>query len=68
MMAGTVLVGFGLGATTAVPQSTVGFLFAFLAGGVVVNVLKEELPEERQSRFWPLTLGAACYAGLMLAA
>ena len=43
-----------------------GFLFAFLAGGVTLNVLKEELPEERQSRFWPFLLGAAGYAALLL--
>lgn len=41
-------------------------LFAFLAGGVVLNVLKEELPEERRSRFLPFAGGAACYAALLL--
>jgi hypothetical protein len=41
-------------------------LFAFLAGGVVLNVLKEELPEERESRFWAFALGAASYTALLL--
>jgi hypothetical protein len=31
-----------------------------------LNVLKEELPEERQSRFWAFALGAAIYALLLL--
>ena len=42
-------------------------LFALLAGGVIMNVLKEELPEERESCFWALALGAAVYAALLLA-
>jgi hypothetical protein len=41
-------------------------LFAFVAGGVILNVLKEELPEERQSKFWAFALGAAIYAALLV--
>jgi len=40
-------------------------LVAVLAGGVILNVLKEELPEECRSRFTPFLLGAAAYAGLL---
>lgn len=43
-------------------------LFAFLAGGVILNVLKEELPEERESRFSAFAGGALLYAALLLAA
>ena len=42
-------------------------LFALLAGGIILNVLKEELPEERKSRFWAFALGAGTYAALLLA-
>jgi hypothetical protein len=35
---------------------------------VVMNVLKEELPEERESSFWAFALGAAAYAGVLLMA
>ncbi len=58
--------GFALGAVTEVSEATVGLLFAFLAGGVVLNVMKEELPEERRSRFLPFALGAAGYAALLI--
>lgn len=61
------LAGWALGLAT-IPPVAVGFAFAFLAGAVVLNVLKEELPEQRQSRFWPFLLGAAGYAAIMLAA
>ena len=42
-------------------------LIAFLAGGVVLNVLKEEIPEERESCFWAFALAAALYTTLLLA-
>jgi len=42
-------------------------VFSFLAGGVFLNVLKEELPEERTSTFWASTNGAVMYSGVLLA-
>ena len=36
-------------------------------GSVVLNVLKEELPDDQDSRFWPFALGAAAYSALLLA-
>lgn len=58
--------GWMIGLVTEISTAATGTLFAFLAGGVVLNVLKEELPEERQSRFLPFALGAASYAFLLL--
>ncbi len=51
---------------TEVPPIVIGFLFAFLAGGVVLNTLKEELPEDKDSRFMPFAVGTAAYAVLLL--
>ncbi|WP_180381094.1 MULTISPECIES: hypothetical protein [Fischerella] len=45
----------------------IALLFTFLAGGVILNILKEELPEERKSRFWAFALGAGIYTVLLLA-
>ncbi len=56
-----------LGLFTEISDVVLAVLIAFLAGGVVLNVLKEELPEERESRFWAFALGAALYATLLLA-
>ncbi len=61
-----ILLGWGTGLATTIGSAAVGVLFAFLAGGVVLNVLKEELPAERQSRFFPFACGAAGYALLLL--
>ncbi len=41
-------------------------LFAFLAGGIVLNVLKEDLPAERESRFSAFILGSGGYAAILL--
>jgi len=35
---------------------------------VIMNVLKEELPEERESRFFAFALGAALYSVVLLVA
>lgn len=64
---GGVLVGWAVGAATDVPEEALALLLAFLAGGVVLNVLKEELPEERESRFGAFVAGAAGYTALLLA-
>ena len=37
-----------------------------MGGGIILLVMKEELPEERRSRFLPFALGAALYALLVV--
>ena len=67
LLSGAVLGGWAVGALTPLHPLLIAVLAALLAGGVVLNVIKEELPEERESRWWAFTLGAAGYAGLLLA-
>lgn len=67
VLAAAVVGGAALGWRSMLHEAVVAGLIAFLAGGVVLNVLKEELPEERASRFWPFALGAAAYAALLTA-
>jgi len=62
------MLGWVVGLVVEVSEAATSTLFAFLAGGIVLNVLKEELPEERQSRFWPFAAGAAGYSVLLLIA
>ncbi|WP_119460048.1 hypothetical protein [Rhodospirillaceae bacterium SYSU D60014] len=68
VLAAAPLLGWLIGVLIDIPQLLVSTLFAFLAGGVVLNVLKEELPEERESRFSAFVAGAAVYTALLLAA
>lgn len=66
IIAGAVLLGWAMGMMIDLPGIAVGGLFAFVAGGVVLNVMKEELPEDRQSRFWPFAAGAIIYSALVV--
>ena len=65
VLAGAVMVGWALGAAVEVPEYGLIALFSFLSGAVVLNVLKEELPEERESRFLPFLSGVAGYGALL---
>ena len=65
LLAASVLAGWLAGRLTDISDAAIGLLVAFLAGGVVLNVLKEELPEERQSRFGAFAVGAFGYAALL---
>lgn len=67
LLAVAVLLGWGVGALVEVHRVAIAALFAFLAGGVILNVLKEELPEERKSNFGAFAIGAIAYAGVLLA-
>ena len=53
--------GWLVGELTEISDAALGVLIAFLAGGVILNVLKEELPEERQSSFTAFAAAAAGY-------
>lgn len=67
VLAAAAIVGWVIGSATKISEAAIAVLFAFLAGGVILNILKEELPEERESRFWAFATGAAVYAVLLLA-
>ncbi|MBV6625966.1 MAG: hypothetical protein KI793_24050 [Rivularia sp. (in: Bacteria)] len=67
ILAAAIIVGWVIGGGTQIGEAAIAVLFAFLAGGIVLNVLKEELPEERESRFWAFGLGALIYTALLLA-
>ena len=60
-----IIAGWAVGAATEISEAAITVLFAFLAGGVIFNVLKEELPE-RKSRFWAFAVGVGVYSALLL--
>lgn len=47
--------GLAAGYLASLPELWIAVLTAFLAGGMILNVLKEELPEERRSRIAPFS-------------
>lgn len=68
ILAAAPLLGCLAGFAVEIPELYSRLLLAFLAGGVVLNILKEELPEERESRYSAFLLGAALYATVLLLA
>lgn len=65
LLVGAIAVGWIVGEATEISEAALGLLIAFIGGGVILNVMKEELPEDRRSRFWAFAAGAAGYAALL---
>ena len=68
VVSAAIIGGALIGAVAEVAEPVVGLLLAFIGGGVILNVLKEELPEERDSRFAAFVSGAAIYTAVLLVA
>jgi len=67
LLAGAVLLpGWLLGWLLPARGLGLALLFALLAGGAILNLLKEELPRERRSRAAPFAVGAALYAVILI--
>lgn len=62
LLAAAVLAGWVLGYLDLLPKIGPAILQGILAGAVLLNVFKEELPAESRSRLWPFALGAAAYS------
>ena len=67
LLAGAILLGGLVGGLTTVAEGPLALLLAFLAGGIVFNVTKEELPDPEASRFVSFIVGAVCYTVVLLA-
>ncbi len=68
LLAMAIVAGWLMGRWLPVDEAVVAALLAFVGGGVILTVLKEEVPSEQQSRFWSFALGAIVYSALLLAA
>lgn len=66
ILAAAVLAGWAFGVAFVVSDLVLLVPLAFLGGGIILNVLKEELPEERESRFWAFAVGLTAYTLLLL--
>jgi zinc transporter ZupT len=60
------LAGWLIGNLVRISEVHLGLVLAFIAGGTILNVLKEELPEERKSNFWSFFSGVVLYSILLL--
>lgn len=60
------LAGWALGVWTQVSSEVIALSFAFLAGGMLIITIREELPKEESGSFWAFLLGVAAYTALLL--
>ena len=68
LMAAAPIAGFALGYFAVLPAAVISGMFGFLCGATVLNTLKEELPEESDSRFWAFAGAAIAFSGLLIVA
>jgi hypothetical protein len=66
LLAMGIAIGWLAGVTLDVPKNIKIILFSFLAGAIIVNTIREEMPSGSENRFWPFTVGALGYTVLLL--
>jgi hypothetical protein len=66
VLAGMVVLGWGVGVLVDLPRFAVAVLVAFLSGAVIVNSSLGELPSEKDGRFVPFLAGGLLYGLILL--
>jgi len=66
LLTAAVVIGWMAGISTEVGGAVVSILVALLAGGLILNVMKEELPDERDSSFQSFGIGMILYSLILL--
>lgn len=58
--------GWFIGVLLYVNHTVMLILFAFLSGGIILNIIREEIPEQRQSNYWGFFCGAIVYSLILI--
>lgn len=66
IMASAVMAGWTIGIVVRIPDILFSAFFAFIAGGIMLNVLKEEIPEEKESHFGAFLAGTVIFSILLI--
>lgn len=66
VLAAAVVVGWFIAIITEVHPLLLALIFSFVGGSIILNVLKEELPEDRESRITAFMIGAIAYSLLLI--
>lgn len=67
LLCAAIIFGAVIGQFAEISEVALAVMISFLVGGIVLNVLKEELPDERESRFSAFAAGVVIYSILLLA-
>ncbi|NEQ96467.1 MAG: hypothetical protein F6K30_07055 [Cyanothece sp. SIO2G6] len=68
ILTAAIMVGAIAGQTLHLNEAALSIVWSFLAGSLILNILKRELPDTNESCFGSFLGGAALYTGLLLAA
>ncbi len=68
LLAAATMVGAIVGQIVRLNEAALSIVWSFLAGSIILNILKHELPDERKSCFWSFAGGMTLYTGLLLLA
>ena len=66
LLTAAILVGAIAGQSLHLSEAGILAVWSFLAGSIILNILKRELPDEKQSCFFSFTTGTALYTVLLL--
>jgi len=66
ILAASVVSGWLVATNVPIPHDLISRLFAFIAGGVVMTSMHEELPDGEDGRFWWFLGGSGIYALVLL--
>lgn len=67
LLCAAVLIGWGLGIFLPLHHAIIGLLEAFVVGGIILNAIKDELPECKGRGFVPFIVGVAFYSVMLFA-
>ncbi len=66
LLTAAIMVGAIAGQSLHLGEAGISLVWSFLAGSIILNILKHELPDEIQSCFFSFMTGAALYTTLLL--
>ncbi|MEO0455294.1 MAG: hypothetical protein AAF152_01760 [Cyanobacteria bacterium P01_A01_bin.114] len=68
ILAAAIFFGWAVGEVVHFNAAAVAAIWALVAGGIILNVMKEELPENQESHFGLFLTGAVIYSAILLVA
>ena len=65
-LVGAIILGTSIGQVAHLNEAAIGLVWSFLAGSIILNVLKRELPDEKETCFGSFIVGAILFTVLLL--
>jgi zinc transporter ZupT len=66
VLAGAAIAGWALGAVAELPKALMVLPLSILSGAIIAISLIEELPREKEGRFWSFLAGGVFYAAILV--